>query len=151
VSFKSVDELLDFAISKEEKAYEFYMGLSTRFSRNPTLEKVFTGFAKEELGHKSKLQNIKQGQQLLSAADKVMDLKIADYTVDMEPNPEMDYGDALVLAMKMEKASFRLYSDLAASTNDATLAETLRALAQEEAKHKLRFELEYDEYAQREN
>jgi rubrerythrin len=69
----------------------------------------------------------------------------------MEPNPEMDYGDALVLAMKMEKASFRLYSDLAESTNDATLAGTLRALAQEEAKHKLRFELEYDDYAQRDN
>ena len=55
------------------------------------------------------------------------------------------------VAMKKEKAAFRLYTDLAASTDDADLKATLLLLAQEEAKHKLRFELEYDEQILKDN
>jgi rubrerythrin len=47
--------------------------------------------------------------------------------------------------MKKEKAAFRLYSDLAGLADDAQLRNTFLFLAQEEAKHKLRFEIEYDE------
>jgi rubrerythrin len=47
--------------------------------------------------------------------------------------------------MKEEKAAFKLYSDLAARTDDAAAKEVLLMLAQEEAKHKLRFEIEYDD------
>jgi rubrerythrin len=82
----------------------------------------------------------------LPAAGKVMDLKIADYVMDVEPSSDLDYQDALILAMKEEKAAFRLYSDLAAATDDEALRVTLLALAQEEAKHKLRFEIEYDDH-----
>ena len=53
--------------------------------------------------------------------------------------------------MKKEKAAFRLYSDLAAKTDDANRKETMLGLAQEEAKHKLRFEVEYDEFVLTEN
>jgi rubrerythrin len=47
--------------------------------------------------------------------------------------------------MKQEKAAFRLYTDLAASTDDDAVRDLFLGLAQEEAKHKLRFEVEYDE------
>ena len=57
----------------------------------------------------------------------------------------MDYQDALILAMKREKAAFRLYTDLAAATDDADLKSTFEALAQEEARHKLKIEIEYDD------
>jgi rubrerythrin len=53
--------------------------------------------------------------------------------------------------MKREKAAFKLYSDLAAACSDPQVRETLLRLAQEEAKHKLRFELEYDDTIQGEN
>jgi rubrerythrin len=53
--------------------------------------------------------------------------------------------------MKAEKAAFRLYHDLAATTDDANLRNVLLGLAQEEAKHKLRFEIEYDDVFLREN
>ena len=43
------------------------------------------------------------------------------------------------------------YSDLAAATEDDSVRTTLLALAQEEAKHKLRFEIEYDEHVLTEN
>jgi rubrerythrin len=48
--------------------------------------------------------------------------------------------------MKKEKATYKLYNDLIQMTDDENLKETLRCLAQEEAKHKLRLEIEYDEF-----
>ena len=48
--------------------------------------------------------------------------------------------------MKQEKAAFKLYSDLAEAAEDEGVRNTFLALAQEEAKHKLRFETEYDEH-----
>ena len=75
----------------------------------------------------------------------VVDLRIADYLVDVPASPGLDYRSALVLAMKKEKAAFKLYSDLAAGADDENVRATFLALAQEEARHKLRFELEYDD------
>ncbi|MFH1999426.1 MAG: ferritin family protein, partial [Planctomycetota bacterium] len=74
-----------------------------------------------------------------------------DYLVKEEPNSEMDYQSALIVAMKKEKSAFRLYNDLATQTQDAGIKSALLALAQEEAKHKLRIELEYDNQVYREN
>ena len=80
-----------------------------------------------------------------------MDLKIGDYLVEEATGPELDYPGALILAMKKEKSAFKLYSDLADSTEDENLNNTFVALAQEEAKHKLRFEIEYDQNVLTEN
>ncbi len=56
-----------------------------------------------------------------------------------------------VLAMKKEKAAFRLYLDLAAQVQSEDQKTLFLALAEEEARHKLRFELEYDKVVLREN
>lgn len=140
----SVDEILDFAIAGEQEAVGFYTELAARMDL-ARMREVFEGFASEEQGHKAKLRAIKEGQQLLPATDRVLDLKIADYVVDVQPKENMDYQEALILAMKREKASFKLYTDLAAAAEDEDLRKTFSALAQEEAKHKLRFEVEYDD------
>jgi rubrerythrin len=107
---------------------------------------VFEQFAKEEMGHKAKLQMVKRGEYTMQLKHKIPDLKIADYLVAVEPNEATDYQGALLLAMKKEKAAFKLYTDLAADTDDQQVRELFLNLAQEEAKHKLRFELEYDDY-----
>ena len=148
--WKSVDEILDFAISGEEEAAAFYTDMAGRVEK-AWMKKAFLSFAKEELGHKAKLEAIKSGKKLFPSQKSVLDLKLGDYLVEAELSPEMDYQDALIVAMKKEKAAFKLYSDLANSTDDADLRNTLMALAHEEANHKLRFEVEYDEYVLREN
>ena len=150
MALDSVDEILDFAIGVVEKAAQFYTDLAAKMDR-PWLKKVFEDFAREERGHKQKLLGVKEGKLLLPAEEKVVDLKIADYLVDAPPSSEMGYQDALIAAMKAEKAAFRLYSDLAETTDDDDLKATLLALAQEEAKHKLRFEVEYDDRVLAEN
>jgi rubrerythrin len=146
-TFGSVNELLDFAIGKEEEAYLFHMNLSERVE-HPSMKELFRRFAQEEKKHKAKLEAVKKGKKLISAEEKVVNLKIADYTVevDVDATEEFDYQKALLVAMHREKASFKLYTDLAAITDDEELRELLLGLANEEAKHKLYFEREYDEH-----
>lgn len=141
----SVDDILDFAIDQEQQAFQFYTDLAGRMDR-PWMSKIFSNFANEEMGHKRKLAEIKQGKRLVPAEKKVLDLKIGDYLVDVDPDAPMDYQQALVLAMKKEKKAFKMYTDLAAAMDDKALEDTFLALAQEEAKHKLRFEIEYDDF-----
>lgn len=144
-TFESVDALLDFAIEKEQEAKDFYLGLASKMEREH-MKNVFETFAAEEAKHKEKIIAVKEGKQLMPAEQKIIDLKIGDYLVDVPASADMDYQDALILAMKKEKASFKLYNDLAATTDDGNLQNLLLGLAQEEAKHKLRLEIEYDEY-----
>ena len=140
----SVDDVLDFAIGEEEGAVLFYTELAAR-AQSPGMRRAFEQFAQEEKGHKEKLLAVKNGEKLDVADEAVQDLKIAEYVVDVVPGPDITFSDALILAMKKEKAAFRLYSDLAEVASDETVRSIFRALAQEEAKHKLRFELEYDD------
>mgnify|MGYP003573717711 CR=1 FL=1 len=142
--WNEVDEVLDFAIANEEEAARFYYDLSSR-AENKWMRKVFEDYAKEEMRHKDKLMSVKKGKILLGSSKKVLDLKMSDYLVDVEATGDLDYQDAIILAMKKEKAAFRLYHDLSEAAEDEQVRELFAGLAQEEAKHKLRFELEYDD------
>jgi rubrerythrin len=148
--FKNVDEILDYAIMAEQEAVDFYSNLSAQ-SKNAQMKTVFLEFAQEEMKHKSRLLGIRESKSFKMTDEKVRDLKISDYIVDVKPSPDMTYSDALVLAMKKEKNAFRLYLLLSEESADIVMKALFLSLAQEESKHKLRFEIEYDEYILREN
>ena len=147
--FESADAILDFAINEEEEAAKFYLQLAD--SIDGPISQVFRNFAKEEEGHKRKLVAVKTCREFAPVEGKIMDLKIGDYLVDVEPEGKLDYQASLVIAMKKEKAAFKLYTKLSESTEDENLRNLMLTLAQEEAKHKLRFEIEYDDNILREN
>ncbi|KPK72403.1 hypothetical protein AMJ87_04900 [candidate division WOR_3 bacterium SM23_60] len=140
--FTSSDDILDFAIAREQEAHDFYSYWAQ--AQHSSIQEVFREFAKEELKHKQILMKAKQGKVLKPSDKQIEDMRIADYLIDVTPTPDMNYQQALIVAMKREKASFKLYSDLATATDDAQLRTTLHALAQEEAKHKLRLETLYE-------
>ena len=71
--------------------------------------------------------------------------------VSVKPSADMTYREALVLAMKKEKAAFKLYLELSKRATTEDMKNIFLSLAQEESKHKLRFEIEYDEFILREN
>ncbi len=146
----SVDKILDYAIDKEQDAADFYNALSGKMKQQ-YMKDIFSGFAKEELGHKAKLQGVKEGKILAASEKKILDLKIGDNLSEIEMSAELDYQEALILAMKAEKAAFKLYNDLSEATDDAGAKSLLLGLANEEAKHKLRFEVEYDDVILKEN
>jgi len=145
MKFDSVDAILDFAITKEEDAAQFYTDLAGKMKKRH-MKEIFEQFALEEKSHKAKLEKVKEGKLLLTSQQKIMDLKIVDSLEDTRfDEGEFDFQSALLAAMNAEKASFRLYTDLANAADKPELKETFRALAQEEAKHKLMFEIEYDD------
>lgn len=148
--FENINDILDFAIANEQSAFEFYSELA-RNARNEDMKNTFERFAQEEIGHKAKLLKVKEEGVFQKENVKITDLKIADYLDKVQATPDMSYQDALILAMKREKAAFRLYTKLATKTSNANLTNLFLALAQEESKHKLMFEVEYDEYILREN
>jgi rubrerythrin len=148
--FKSINEILDFAMDAEQEAFEFYSKLASQ-STSDAMRGVFEQFAQEEKGHKAKISHIKQTGTYNMSSEKVTDLKIADYTVNVEARPNMSYQEALIVAMKKEKAAFKLYLDLSEKAPNADLKNLFLALAQEESRHKLRFEIEYDDVILREN
>lgn len=142
--WKTVDEVLDFAIKNEENARDFYTGLAGKMER-PAMKTVFEGFAMEEEGHKNLLLKVKETGGFAPSSEKILDLKIGDYLVPVEAEGDLSYQDALILAMKKEKMAYKLYTNLSAAVSDNSLRSTLISLANEEAKHKLRFEIEYDD------
>lgn len=78
-------------------------------------------------------------------------MKVADYVVLQAVSENMSYQDALILAMKREKSAYRLYMKLASKIDNVQLKAIFIGLAQEEAKHKMAFEIEYDDVILREN
>ncbi len=148
--FDTIDEILLFAINSEQESVDFYTRLSIQ-SVNPEMKLIFRQYAHEEMGHKAKLISIRESGLMSVNNENIQDLKISDYIVDVIPGPNLKYDEALVVAMKKEKAAFRLYLDLSDRALDASMKELFMALAVEESKHKLRFEIEYDQYVLKEN
>ena len=100
--FTSIDDILDFAIKDELRASNLYADLAKR-SKSGEMAKIFKQFSQEELGHKKKLEAIKSGKQALVPHEKVQDLKIGDYLVEVKTSrDDLTYQEALIIAMKEE-------------------------------------------------
>jgi rubrerythrin len=146
----TVDEVLDYAIGQEEEASAFYASLAER-AEKAGMKDILLDFSAEEQRHKERLLAVKQGEHRLTPEQKVVDLKISDYLVEVEAAEDISYQDALIVAMKRERAAYRLYSDMADKVDEDELRQVFVGLAKEEAKHKLFFESEYDERVLRDN
>lgn len=142
MDFNTIDEILDFAIGREIEAIQLYKDLAVKVDK-PEMRKVLIGFIREEQEHKIKLEDVKAGGIVLSD-EEMGSLDIADDIEGGEVRPDMSYADILVFAMKKENVSVQLYTDLAKVVQDEELKDMFMWLAQEEAEHKLRFEMEYD-------
>ncbi len=148
--FENIDDVLDFAIELEQKSIDFYKELANQ-ARSEDMKQSFLHFVEEEIKHKAKLTKVKEEKIFTIGQEKIKELNISEYVERTEPHPNMSYQEALILAMKREKAAFRLYTKLASQTSNPELVNLLLQLAQEESKHKLMFELEYDEVILKEN
>jgi len=147
-----VEEILEFAIAREVEANAFYKTLARRVE-NPAMSELILEFAKDELEHKRKLELeiMKRGKVVVEAekaeeAKELDEFEIANYIVDAGGPMDMEYEDLLLLGIRKEKASFRLYLDLAAIVKDEEFRESLLSLAEEEARHKVQLEIDYDDF-----
>ena len=137
-------EVITFAIRKEAEAYNLYTTYS-QVVKNPGTKAMFEELAKEEQKHREILEGVEKKDVSEYKLEKIPDMKISDFVDDEEFSPDMDYASALRLAIKREEYSLKLYNHMAEGTHDPELKKLFSALAQEESKHKLRLEGEYDE------
>lgn len=145
------DEVLKFAISLEEKAVRFYSDLAKK-ATTPTVKKVCDDLAKEEQMHKEKLEDVQKIPTPQFKITPVNNLKIAEVLQDVDfSSGDFSYQKALTVAMKREKFSLELYTQLAADATDPKLKELFSYLAVEEGKHKHKIEVEYDEVILKDN
>ncbi len=141
---KKFKEIIQFAIGKELEAFNVYTEAS-RNAKYSGAKELFLSLAKEEEGHRKLLQNLNIEKVAQKRIEKVPDLKISDYMVDVEAKTDLSYADMLRIAMKREERSVKLYEDLRGSNPDEELKKLFTFLIQEEAKHKLKLEKIYDD------
>jgi len=137
------EEILELAITREEVANRLFLELASR-TKNPEIRKVFEELADEELEHKARLElEILKTGKVVKATQKPAFEEQID-TGEPATWIDMDYKDMLLLGIQKEDAAFRFYVKLAANVDDEDSYETLMAIAEQEIKHKLRFEMEYE-------
>ncbi len=141
---KQFKEIIEFAIDKEIRAFNFYTSAS-QVAKYSGAKELFSDLAKEEVGHRKLLEKMDIGKVAQAKIETVPNLKISDYMVDVEFKPDLSYADILRAAMKMEERALKLYTDMKESNKDNDLIKLFTLLASEEAKHKFRLEKIYDE------
>jgi rubrerythrin len=137
------EDIVREAIRKEADAAMFYQMASER--AKPGVDKMFKELAEEERGHKKMLEELDVAKLRSYQLSDVPDLKISDYLEDIPYSRDMDYPDILRYAMKSEEKSRNFYLRSAETCGDSDLEKLFRMLAQEEGKHKLRFEKMYED------
>jgi len=148
MNFNSVDEIIAYALEKEEEAVAFY----TEISQNESLQavkKTFEGFAQEEKKHVKMLQDLGNDKQKIAEYkfEWIPDMKRSDYMVDVTYEKGMHYTEILRLAMKREEKALQLYNELAAKAAERPdFVQVFKILSQEEAKHKNILETIFDDY-----
>lgn len=136
-------EVLEFAIARELEAYHFYSILAAQ-AKAPAMRQTIEEIAAEELQHKEslELEIIKTGQTV--KIETVPSPKKISVTETEGFKSEINYLDLLLIAIDKEETAFTTYIDMLDSVSDDDTRQTLLAIAQQEAIHKYRFELEYN-------
>ena len=147
MNLESFEEIINFASEKEKESIAFYEELSKDEPYAGTKE-IFQEFAREEKKHQAMLEEFLKDKAKIAAYryERIPDLKISDYLVDVVYKKGMHYTDVLRLAMKREEKSVKLYIELTKQTDREDLKRIFDVLSQEEAKHKLGLENLYDAF-----
>ena len=134
--FKSI---IDFAIENEVESYEFYRDAAEKI-KDKQLKDIFKDLAKEEMEHRKFLQDfLVSGAQEINL-DSGTDYKVAE-TIDKPVlSVEMDFSDAIALAIKNEEEAMDMYSNLAEACLDDEEKDLFVGLEDMERMHKTRLE-----------
>jgi rubrerythrin len=143
----SIGEVLELAIIREVQAADFYTTLASR-AEDPALQSVLEQLADVELEHKARLEleMMKEGIVAKTVGDFV-DFGLPDYSQELDLAPDASVADALVVAMEKERRAFRFYVEFAGIVQEDELHGMLLELAEEEARHLIWLEMEYNKLA----
>ena len=141
---KTVAEILDMAIRREEVAYDFYMDIYQQVD-DANVKDTVEFIAGEEKKHKAFLVSYKKGQygaDSLRMAD-VVEYKLAEYLEEPEVSQTSSSEEIYLVAAHREGRSHQFYLELANMHQDSELKTMLQKMANEELKHKEKMEYLY--------
>lgn len=148
-TFETYEAIVEFGILKERQSNRFYLAMAQRVA-DEGIRKVFEELAAEELEHKARLElELMKIGRVVDTTPDTEEIDDLDYIISESPKLDMDFRDILDLAVAKEDAAFRLYIDMAAKAKNEESREAILAMAQEEVRHKMRFETERDKLLER--
>lgn len=150
MEFVSLEEIIQYAVSREEQAYQLYTDAAAK-SNTISARKMFEEMAAEEAGHKDVFSKIDVAVLHEESARKAPHLNLSEYLTDIELRPDMSYPEILRFAIKAEESAWKLYEAAAEMTDDPKIKRTLQVFAEVEKGHKKRIEAIYDEHVLTEN
>ncbi len=145
MTISEYNEILDFAVAREQEAVKFYHDLQQESKFLAQLD-MLKDLEDMEMGHIVVIENIRRKGVSEADIPKVQNLKISEYLSDEVDNLDLTYQNILIKAMKREESSFKLYSEMSVKFPDSEISTLFRKLASDEAKHKLLFEKLYDDW-----
>ncbi len=144
------NEILDFAVQREQEAVAFYRDLQIEAKFQDQI-KMLKELEAMEMGHIVVIENIRKKGISEDEIKKVPNLKISEYLTEDVDNLDLTYQNILIKAMKREELSEKLYSELSIRFLDNEIHTLFRKLAVEEAQHKYHFEKVYDDWLKKGN
>jgi rubrerythrin len=141
---KTVSEVIETAIRREEEAYHFYMDIHDKVS-DPGTRDILSFVAGEEQRHRAflvKYRDGKFGAQSLRQSD-VVSYHVAEHLDAPEVSEEIKPEDVFLVAAHRESRSHRFYAELAMLHDSGEIREMLLKMANEELKHKEKMEYLY--------
>ncbi len=142
--FDSVEGILRVAISKEEASCIFYGDMAEKVE-DVTVSRIFKDLSAEERRHKEELELeiMKRGVVVPDAGEDSPGLE-GGYDVEGEIASNLTADEALRLAVQKENAAFRMYISLLRVAENDEAIRVFTILAEEEIRHKVKFESAYN-------
>ena len=143
IACRSMQDVVAFAIDREEKARDFYLQCKGK-AKNKGIKGFFKEMADEEERHRQILADHDLSEAAEFSEEDAQDLHLSDFMVDVKFTPEINYQQALAMAMKKEEKAHAFYSAWRARCSHEKTAKIFDFLAGEELKHKRKIEEIYD-------
>ncbi|MBF0195161.1 MAG: ferritin family protein [Magnetococcales bacterium] len=141
------NDIIKMAMQHEDKEAKFYESLAKR-SRSQDQKNALLAHAEEEREHKRHLEKILKTGAMPNLPNVVpdADMKLAELlVVSVQDEENIDFEEALLLATKREKAAEQFYRNLARDADDPEASKLFSFLADQESKHAIKLEQEYDD------
>jgi rubrerythrin len=151
-AFGSLEEILDFAITREKQAQQMYVAYSRATDRKSFSQLLLT-MADMERQHERRLAGLKgKGAWAPSLpASGPERFTVEEPFKEVPFSPDMEYGDFLVLVIRKEAEAEKLYLRLEALASSEEARRLFRHLAGEEKKHRDWAGERYDSDVRRDN
>jgi rubrerythrin len=147
-----ISELLKIAMDREIVSQSFYIAGQKKTSDQGAIQ-LMKELAEQEQLHYRWIKDFKDGEPAarIQHKEKIQDLMISQYLVDVDISEGTTIQDVITAAMKREQRAVEFYSLMQQVLDSQEGHKLCDRLAHEELHHKQKLETLYDELLSREN